>query len=388
LEIGGMNVAAMLDLATAASTEWDVLVVGAGPAGAVTARELARLGSRVLLVDQAAFPRRKVCGACLNQRGLNALAHIGLGNVLKGLNAVPLAYCQLSARGRHAKFPSSGGVALSREVLDTALVNAAISSGAQFLPETPARLHETRAECRTVQLQRHGVSETVRARLVIAADGLGGLLLAHEPGMAERVERGARIGIGCMLDADGAGFDSGTIFMACGQAGYLGLVRVEDGRLNCAAALDRRALRRGASPGQVAAQLLAEAGTRLPPGLEQASWRGTVPLTRRLLRPWSHRLFVLGDAAGYIEPFTGEGMEWALISAVALAPIARHAANTWDRRSGRAWQQQHRRLVRQRQRFVRAAAWMLRRPMLTAGLVALLAQFPIFAAPFTRHLRH
>jgi 2-polyprenyl-6-methoxyphenol hydroxylase-like FAD-dependent oxidoreductase len=383
----GMNVAATLDLATAAGTMWDVLVVGAGPAGAVTARELARLGNRALLVDQAAFPRRKVCGDCLIQRGVDTLVRIGLGDLPREHGAIPLTHFQLSARGRHARFPGPGGVSLSRETLDAALVNAAISSGAHFLSEALACLQKAQADFRAVRLQHHGRSETARARVVIAADGLGGSLLAHEPGMVKCVQPDSRIGVGCTLDGEINGYEPGTIFMACGRAGYLGLVRVEGGRLNCAAAFDRAALRQAAGPGQIAANLLTGAGLPVPTGLVQAHWRGTVPLTRRLPRPWSHRLFVVGDAAGYVEPFTGEGMAWALASAVALATITHHAARSWNPSQGQAWQQQHRKQVRQHDRIVRAAAWVLRHPPLTASIVTLLKHLPVVAAPVVRRLR-
>ncbi|HLW64482.1 MAG TPA: FAD-dependent monooxygenase [Gemmataceae bacterium] len=382
-----MNLAATLDLATAANTMWDVLVVGAGPAGAVCARELARLGSQVLLVDQAAFPRRKVCGACLIQRGVDTLQQIGLGDLPKRHGAVPLTSFHLSARGRHAKFPGPGGVALSREILDAALVEAALTGGAQFLPEALARLGESHADYRAVTLQQPGSKQTVRARVLVAADGLGANLLAREPGMNQRVQPAARIGIGSTFDSDARSYEPGTIYMACGRAGYLGLVRIEGGRLNCAAALDRHVLREAGDPGAIAVHLLMEAGLPIPSDLQRASWRGTVPLTRSRSRLWSHRLFVVGDAAGYVEPFTGEGMAWAITSAASLASIAHQTGKAWQESLGQAWQQQYRRHVRERQRFIRAAAIALRNPALTGALVALLAQFPRLAAPFVGHLR-
>ena len=63
---------------------WDALVIGAGPAGSVAARELARRGCRVLLVDKATFPRPKVCGCCVNGAAIRALERLGLGHVLDG----------------------------------------------------------------------------------------------------------------------------------------------------------------------------------------------------------------------------------------------------------------------------------------------------------------
>ena len=67
-----MTIGPTLSLADASARTWDAVVVGAGPAGAVAARELARRGTTVLLVDRASFPRNKVCGACLNVRARRA----------------------------------------------------------------------------------------------------------------------------------------------------------------------------------------------------------------------------------------------------------------------------------------------------------------------------
>ena len=69
-----MKIAATVQFDEAVNQTWDVIVVGAGPAGSLTARELARLGRRVLLVDKASFPRPKVCGCCLSGSALAALS--------------------------------------------------------------------------------------------------------------------------------------------------------------------------------------------------------------------------------------------------------------------------------------------------------------------------
>src|SRR5580658_10826881 len=82
------------------SSIWDVIVIGAGPAGSVTALELARLGCRVLLVDKASFPRSKVCGCCLNGAAIGTLHDLGLGNVLA--DAVSLNRVSIAAGSRVA----------------------------------------------------------------------------------------------------------------------------------------------------------------------------------------------------------------------------------------------------------------------------------------------
>src|SRR5690242_12505527 len=103
-----MTMAATLDPVQAEARRWDAVVVGAGPAGSVAARELARRGASVLLVDRAAFPRRKVCGSCLNLRALATLAEVGLGGLAGGLGALPLRGLSLAARGLRAWLPLPG----------------------------------------------------------------------------------------------------------------------------------------------------------------------------------------------------------------------------------------------------------------------------------------
>ena len=110
-----MTVAPTLGPEAAARRLWDAAVVGAGPAGAMAARELARRGAAVLLVDRARFPRYKVCGGCLNPRAVRVLQRAGLGELVGRLGAVPLTTLRLAARGAHADIPLPPGAGLSRE---------------------------------------------------------------------------------------------------------------------------------------------------------------------------------------------------------------------------------------------------------------------------------
>ncbi len=388
-----MTIAATIDLPDASRRIWDIAVVGAGPAGALAGRELARRGYAVLLIDRASFPRWKVCGCCLNGHALAVLRAVGLGPTMARSGAVPLSGIRLAASGRVAEVPLSGSVSLSREKFDGILVEAAIQAGAAFLPSTSASLSvgqarkpDLRSEVRWLELRQGPVREHVAARLVLAADGLSGQLAAHIEGNNITTETGARIGAGVITSIAPDFYERGSIFMVCGRGGYLGLVRLEDGRLNLAAALDPNWVRSRGGPGQAAVELLAEAGWPNVPDLAELSWRGTPALTRQARRRAAERLFLIGDAAGYIEPFTGEGMAWALAAGKAAAPLAERAAERWHPRFAQEWEAIYRRLLGPRQLVCRAVAAVLRSPRSMRIAVRWLALAPALAMPVTRYL--
>ena len=125
--------------------------------------------------------------------------------------------------------------------------------------------------------------------------------------------------------------------MAVGRGGYVGLVRVEDGSLNVAAAFERRFLRAVGGPAPASALLLEESGFPAVPALGEAEWRGTVSLTRETRPIAAERVFLVGDATGYVEPFTGEGMAWAILSAEAVEHLAFRAIEAWNPDLARSW---------------------------------------------------
>ncbi len=371
------------ELREASRTTWDVIVVGAGPAGAMAAHQIARQGASVLLVDRAEFPRPKVCGCCLNLRALAALQAAELGQLPATLGARPLRKLTLAAHGHQACMPLPGGVALSRSALDAALVSAAQSGGAHFLPRTIASLGEVDAAGRCVRLTRGAHSVEARGTVVLAADGLAGSLTQREsPG---RVHPASRIGAGAIAEVPGDRYQDGTIFMACARHGYVGLVRLEDGRLNLAAALDAAFVRDVGGLAPAARTILHDAGLSDLHHLELLSWHGTPTLTRRPSRVAGWRLLVLGDAAGYVEPFTGEGIAWALDCGMAIAPLVARALEAWSPALEIAWTLCHRDLIARRQGACRAIALALRHPSLVRGVVRLLAHAPQLARPMVAH---
>lgn len=386
-----MSIAATIHLHEASRRTWDAAVIGAGPAGAMAARELACRGLAVLLIDRASFPRWKVCGCCLNGHALATLRAAGLGELMPHSGAVPLHEICLAAAGHAAHLPLSGSMALSRETFDAALVQAAIAAGVTFLPQTQASLLPSsvgggtrRIELSTVGLERS--DEAIAARVVLIADGLGGKLAARAGISPVATAEGARIGAGAIAREAPAFYAPGTIYMVCGRGGYLGLVRLEDGRLDLAAALDSRWVRDRGGPGHAAEQLLAEMGWPAVPRLAELGWRGTPALTRRARRLAAERLFLLGDAAGYIEPFTGEGMAWALASARAVAPLAARAVLSWQPCLAREWSETYRQLIGRRQLVCRLIAGVLRFPRLTRTAIQLLTRVPLLAAPVVHYL--
>jgi flavin-dependent dehydrogenase len=353
---------------------WPVVIVGAGPAGSLSALLLAREGVPVLLIDKARFPRPKVCGACLNGRALEILADVGLGHLF--CKMVPLRRLLLACRGRVASAPLTRSAALSREALDQSLVEQAIKAGATFLPETTARvLSLTGSRC-TVRLHRGALCRELSANVVLAADGLSGGLLADVPGWSCKVHSRSWIGAGTALLTPDHTYEAGTIYMGFSRAGYVGLVKLEDGRLNIAAALSSSALRASGGPCRLAQVILREAGMGTVDGLRQSRWRGTPALSRRPQSVALHRVFVLGDAAGYVEPLTGEGIGWALSAAHATIPLAIEGAEHWRGSLAKAWTRAFQEAIVSQQTRCRFVTTMARYPCVVSGLEHLLEKTP------------
>jgi flavin-dependent dehydrogenase len=371
---------------SAIRSRWDVVVIGAGPAGAMAARELAVGGASVLLVERRGFPREKVCGGCLNGHALAVLRSAGLAELPERSEGVPLRSFRLAVRGRSARLRLPVGVAVSRARFDVELVDAAVEAGVRFLPWTEARVGDMEGGTRRVYLDGRRADRRIRARLVLAATGLGLSCLTENSAPRTRVLLGTRVGIGCLVDNGPSDYDGATIHMAVGRAGYVGLVRLADGRLHVAGAIQPRFLREAGGPGSAAGMILGEAGFSPISGLKTARWQGTIGLTRRTRPLADTRLFVLGDAAGYVEPFTGEGIAWALAAGRAIGPLALRAVERWEPRIAREWETLHARVVGRRQIFCRAAAAVLRRPWMVRAAFELLVRLPTSAGRFVDYL--
>ncbi len=382
-----MTAASTLPFAESTNRIWDAIVIGAGPAGAVAAHQLAKHGLQTLLVERQAWPRKKVCGGCLNGRALAVLESIGIRHVLDDSLAAPLTRLIVQARQRCAEVDLPGGVAISRSEFDAALVNAAVSAGVKFLPTTKAMIapQVITSEARQVTLSRNDENAQVAtARIVIAADGLGHPSLNELPEFACQVSDGPRVGLSLIIERMPPSYRAGAIYMAVSRSGYVGLVRTMNGRGNLAAAIDLSAIKSAAAPAQVVRSILDDAGLPSPTFSERDTWRGTIPLMRQTNRLSARRLFLLGDAAGYAEPFTGEGIGWALASAVEITPLVISNLVRWNADSIDDWEKAQKRNLLRGQMISRTMAYLLRRPLAVHLALRVLSAMPALARPLVQ----
>ena len=361
-----------LDMAGLSMQSTEIIVIGAGPAGSTAACLLARSGAKVVLTDRAAFPRKKLCGGCLSQAGFNLLEANRLAT-LPTLACSPIIDrldLHSSDRGMSLSVPPYR--VIDRASFDNDLVHAATEAGARFQPETIAHVRPDY----TVELTRSGQdTETLTARVIIVADGIKGAALQNVGGFSWRVDRDARVGLGAMVSALPSGCAPDAITMFHGPSGYAGIAPLHTGQALIAAAVDPAwvGMPHDASP---LIALLRELGLGIDPDTPLCITGGAPGLTRtRESIEADGRVFLIGDATGYIEPFTGEGMTWAMQDA---CMIARHAsAILAGRYTLGTWTAQHRRVNRRRKALCLLSTRLLRKPRLTGAMMSVSSSTPL-----------
>jgi flavin-dependent dehydrogenase len=304
----------------------DVAIVGAGPAGSLAAFLLARAGLRVRLFDRARFPRPKLCGDTLNPGACRTLArHFPLTTLLA--QARPLDGMLLTGPGGVTVRGSYGdgvhGYAIERRMFDQWLLDRAVASGACAEEACSVEAPVVTGSCVTgVHVRCRGASLSQPARLVIAADGRHSKL-AFDLRLASHPQP-RRWAIGAYFaDVDGLG-DTGEMHVRRGH--YIGVAPMPDGRANTCLVLPHA---RGDSGWRSATELLA---TKLAadPLLAARFARARLTQPPVVLGPMAVEargvgipgLLLAGDAAGFIDPMTGDGLTLALRSAELVAETA------------------------------------------------------------------
>jgi menaquinone-9 beta-reductase len=365
-----------------AAEAWDAVVIGAGPAGAIAARQLSLLGHHVLLIERSTFPRHKVCGGCVNARAMSALSSIGLSELLSRIDAPPLQAIRVHVGRQIVEYELPEGKAVSRWSLDAALAERAATAGATLVTGTTARVGQL-TSCggyRLATLQAPGRSKPtiVQAKMVIAADGLQHPSLAEHPAFQSRVHAGSHVGLGAILADDQGDLQPGRVQMAVGAEGYVGMVRVENGQLNVAAAVRPTFLKRMGSPAKSIGVILREASLPCCTAVERAAWHGTPAVTRCSPQVADERLLLIGDAAGYVEPFTGEGIAWAIESALLASLLAANCIGGRARpvEIAHEWSRQYASQLKRRQTICRMISWTLGSPLRVQLILALSRWLP------------
>jgi flavin-dependent dehydrogenase len=368
-----------------ASRNWDVAVIGAGPAGSVAASVAARQGASVLLIEKEKFPRSKVCGCCVNRSAAAMLTHLGL---IPEKPSPVLMEFRLLADSREARIElPPGGFAVSRARLDALLAEQAVQCGASFIQGCSAIVAECHHDGRWIELHQDSKCARVKARIVIGAAGLTGVRFADGRELPYKNSRFSRIGAGVILPYSGDAeiVPPSVIAMNCAREGYAGMVRLEDGSFNIAAAIAPGFVRHSGGIGHAVEKILKSAGFVNAPELHSLSWRGTPPLTRRPVYSCAERVIVVGDAAGYVEPFTGEGIAWAIEQGAAAGELAARAALTNFEGIEAEWEKLAKQFA-ERRRTCKFLASMLRLPSFTRGVVRALDGAPYLARPILARL--
>jgi len=314
------------------SKDADVLVIGGGPAGSAAAVTLARAGARVRVIDRAVFPRHKLCGDTLNPGALSILDRLGIGDDVRAC-ALPITGMTVTGPGAEvsADYPDGlRGMSVTRRCLDQLLLNAAADAGASV--ETGVGISEPVIDNDRVvgvRLATRG-GDVLRAPIVIAADGRGSRL-AGRVNLSSYASTPRRW-------AFGAYFANVTRMSARGEmhirrGAYIGVAPLPGGLTNVSVVLDnvlagrvQKAAPYGKTDQQTIVRRALSADAVLRDRFAAATQLSPVtvlgPLAVNARAAGCPGLLLAGDAAGFVDPMTGDGLRFALRG----GELAAHAA--------------------------------------------------------------
>jgi geranylgeranyl reductase family protein len=308
------------------SRRWDAIVVGAGPAGSATATLLADAGYQVLMIDRARFPRPKPCAEYLSPAATGLLDRLGVLPAVEAHAPARLTGMRVvspdgtSFVGRFVSeheyaAPCGYGLALPREHLDQAPAQNARAHGVEFREGVSLESIATSPEGPVALTVRDtsGVQD-MQARLVIAADGLNSRV-ARRLRLTRRAGR-PRVALVTHLRNVSGMTDVGEMHVA--YNGYVGLAQVGQGITNVAVVADvGRAPPQGPATRWFADMLhnFPEVLRRVQDAEQVTRVRGVGPFARKTRRATADGVLLVGDAADFHDPFTGEGIYAALAGA-------------------------------------------------------------------------
>ena len=363
----------------------DVIIVGGGLAGLISALQLAKAGLAVLVIEKKTYPFHKVCGEYISNEVVPFLRSIDA--YPEHLQPVPITrFLLTSTTGRVGTMPLDlGGFGISRYALDHFLYERAQQAGAQFLLSTSVQSIDFQEDTFTVTLPQ---GEQQEAKLVIGAYGKRAKLdkQLQRPFMEQR---SPYIGVKYHVHTD---FPNDQIALHNFRGGYCGLSRVEDGRYNMCYLGSRAELRQyGNIPEMEAATLWKN------PFLREVFQHGTFLLEKPEVinevsfapkEPVIEHILMAGDTAGLITPLCGNGMAMAIHSAKILSDlIVQHYPSPHFNRSAleKAYTRAWRRQFALRLRVGRNVQKLFGHPLSSALGVQLVRSFQPVARRMMRH---
>ena len=341
---------------------WDVVVVGAGPAGSAAALAAlrARPHARVLLVDRHDFPRDKSCGDGIAPQALDELARLGAAHVLA--DRVPIHRLRLHApdgrvvagRLRRPDF------VVPRTVFDARLVDAAVHRGAQLVRRTVRRLE--------VRPDRVVLDGELAARVLIGADGANGVV-RRQLGAGRQPETALAVAVRGYAPAPPGEPEQVILMSRRDWPAYAWSFAAGDGTSNVGFGMLLPSLRASARGGR--AELHGRLQEMLPGVEAERLVSHHLPLSTARPRQPRGRVLLAGDAMSLINPLTGEGIFYALLSG-RLAGVA--AVGGGD--SGAAYDTALRRELGRHLRHTTLLARLSRRPAVVGLGVAAAGRSP------------
>jgi flavin-dependent dehydrogenase len=320
------------------ANSYDVVIVGGGPAGACAAIHLAASGARVLLAEQKKFPRAKLCGEFISPECLTHFERLGVAEQMRAAGGACLTETLFYSRsGTGISVPSEwfgaarvAALGLSRAEMDARLLRRAREAGVEVLEETQAvGLLMSEGRVRGVRLKTLEGVRLIEAMISIDATGRSRIL-------ARRIEADSRADfptqkkrsslVAFKAHLEGARSEAGHCEIYFYRGGYGGLSSIENGLSNLcfiAAARDVRAC--GGDPERVMREIIKtnrRAAETLSEAVVRSEWLAVSldGFGRRRLIP-AAGLLAIGDAASFIDPFTGSGMLMALESGELAAEV-------------------------------------------------------------------
>lgn len=312
--------------------ESDVIVIGGGPAGATTALLLARAGCAVTVVEQSAFPRRKVCGEYLSGTNWPLLQELGIADAFHRLAGPEVRRVAVLA-GRYMSTaplprPDRWGRGLGREALDTLLLDRARDEGAHVLqPWKCIDLEPVDGGVRvTARHRQAGTTETLTARVAVAAHG--SWERGRLPSQSQRRPPRPSDLLGFKAHFRHASLPEDLMPLLSFDGGYGGMVTCDKGRtsLSCCIRRDRLealARPRGSSAGEAVLEHILTSSPVIGEVLRgaelQDGWLSAGPLRPGIRLPARDGLLRVGNAAGESHPVIAEGISMAMQSGWLLA---------------------------------------------------------------------